>query len=90
MTPVSVKSAHNVTRTIKQDHEFLVIGQCYAENPGFVLTAISTSSGVILNIYDGTDHIKIVPDNDGGAIYNSTERLSLTRDFEWKTFNDKR
>ncbi|KAK0168827.1 hypothetical protein PV327_002594 [Microctonus hyperodae] len=90
LTPISVKSAHNVTRTIKQDHEFLVIGQCYTENPGFALTAISTSSGVILNIYHGTDHIKIVPDNDGGAIYNSTERLTLTRDFEWKTFNDKR
>lgn len=85
-----VKSTHNVTHTLKKDQEFLVMGQCYDENPRFALTAMSTTDGVVLNIHDNSDTIRIIPDENGGAVYNFTDQLSLIRDFEWHTANDKR
>lgn len=89
LTPDMVQSAHNVTRKLQKGREFLVLGQCYDENPGFALTATSSDEGVTLNINDDSNNIKIVPDN-GGTVYNFTDQIQLTRDFEWNLVNDKR
>ncbi|KAG8040663.1 hypothetical protein G9C98_002659 [Cotesia typhae] len=89
ITPDMIQSAHNVTRRIEKGREFLVLGQCYDENPGFALTAISSNEGVTLNINDDSNNLKIAPEN-GGTVYNFTDQLPLTKDFEWNFVNDKR
>ncbi|KAF7992158.1 hypothetical protein HCN44_001483 [Aphidius gifuensis] len=90
LTPSTIRSAYNVTKNVEDDKEFLVLGQCYDDNPGFALTSYKNNSGLTLVINDESDNIKIVPDKMGGSIYNFNDKITIERDFNWTFINGKR
>ncbi|XP_043280856.1 uncharacterized protein [Venturia canescens] len=83
-------SADNVTFPVTENRELLLLAQCYEDNPRFTLRAIGTQDGITVMSDDDLGSIKIVPDSDGGTVYNFTDRLNFKRDFEWNVINAKR
>lgn len=83
-------SADNITFPLTNDREVLLLAQCYKDNPRFALRAIGTSSGITIMSDDDLESIKIVPDRDGGKVYNFIEPLPFKKDFQWNNVNSKR
>ncbi|XP_012277416.2 vitellogenin-3 [Orussus abietinus] len=89
LKPSTVQTVHNISVPLRRDREAMILGHSYEDNPKFVVTAVNTPSGIILNLHDDTDDIKIMPQKNGGAVYNYTSELPLKRDFEFHTINSK-
>ncbi|XP_015117477.1 uncharacterized protein LOC107041422 [Diachasma alloeum] len=90
ITRESICSAHNATRSTESEKEYLALGHCNDQNPGFALTARIDEAGLTLMIYDAVDNVKIVPAGSGGAIFNYEKKVMISRNFEWNALNSKR
>ncbi|XP_033211866.1 uncharacterized protein LOC117169551 isoform X2 [Belonocnema kinseyi] len=85
----SVSSSHNISIPLEKNHEMLVLGHCYDENPRLSLSAINTGSDVTLILNDESDSLNITSFKKGGALYNYTSILHIERNFQFVSQGSK-
>ncbi|XP_043259379.1 uncharacterized protein LOC122401364 [Colletes gigas] len=90
VTPDFIRSIHNVNYTFGNEHEVLLLGQCYNENPKYALSARNDLYGVKVNIYDEIDTVRIIPNSTGGTLYNNTLHISLPKTYMFHTLGSKK
>ncbi|KOC70286.1 Vitellogenin-6, partial [Habropoda laboriosa] len=90
VTPEYIRSIHNVTYPFRNNHEVLLLGECYNENPKYAFTARNDVYGVKVDIYDEIDTVRIVPNEHGGTLYNNTIHIPLPQSFMFHTLGSKR
>lgn len=68
----------------------ILLGQCYDENPRFVLTAANDVYGINVNLTDESGTIRIMADKDRGILYNATSSIHLQSDYAFHKLGTKK
>jgi len=68
----------------------ILLGQCYDENPRFVLTAANGVYGINVNLTDESGTTRIMADKDRGILYNATSSIQLQSDYAFHKLGTKK
>ncbi|XP_018353413.1 PREDICTED: uncharacterized protein LOC108755104 [Trachymyrmex septentrionalis] len=90
ITSDSIKSAYNTVYSFAKNSEVILLGQCYDENPRFVLTAANGVYGINVNLTDESGTTRIMADKDRGILYNATSSIQLQSDYEFHKLGTKK
>ncbi|KAG5348235.1 PAXB1 protein, partial [Acromyrmex charruanus] len=86
----SIKSAYNTVYSFAKNSEVILLGQCYDENPRFVLTAANGVYGINVNLTDESGTTRIMADKDRGILYNATSSIQLQSDYAFHKLGTKK
>ncbi|XP_015599682.1 uncharacterized protein LOC107269863 [Cephus cinctus] len=89
LTPTSIRTSYNVSISLNKVQEVLMLGDC-KDNPGFTISAINNADTVNIIFNDETDSLKIIPNEEGGAVYNYEQYLPLPQNFQFQSMNQKK